>query len=183
MTIKPEKYCYIYLGLLIACILGCDSFFLYTLKKSGIWYTVVLTVMASVIGIPYSIVTCRTLCFDSHGCTISFLGIRKFTSWSQLVIRQEENFNNSITYPGTFAKKPDAGAVFSTKKKERPWWMGPVEYCALRNPFTTFFVVYREENLTAKIRSSHIVERQIFLAMLTSYGIVLKSVKKKGWLG
>lgn len=183
MTITPKTHSYIYLGLLIGCILGCDCLFLYMLQENSVWCTIVLTTIGSIIGIPYSMVTCRTLRFDSHGCTVSFLGIRKFTPWSQLVIRQEENFSNAITYPGKFAKKPATGAVFSSKKKERPWWLGPEEYCMLRNPFTTFYVVYREENTKAKILSPHIVDQEDFLSTLTSFGIELKKVEKKGWLG
>ena len=179
MIIKLKKHSYIFIGLLIGCFLGFACFLLCMLGKEGIWCAIALTVVGNIISIPYSMVTCRTLNFDLQGCTISFLGIRKFTPWSQIVIRQEEIFNNAITYPGKFAKKPDAGAVFSSKKKERPWWLGPEAYCILRNPFTTFFVVHREENPKAMILSAHVVNRENFLATLASFDIELKNAEKK----
>ena len=183
MIIKPEKRYYFAQCFLYSSILIVNCLMLHEFGSVALAGVIILSVFVGIIGIPYGIVTCRTLQFTDKGCVISILGIRKYIPWSQIVIRQEETFGNAITYPGSYAKKPGAGVVFSTKKKERPWWLGPQEYCALRNPFATVCVVYRGDNSKNIIAAPHIVDRDIFLATLASFGVELNKVEKKGWLG
>ena len=174
MVVKPEQHCYAYFTLWVICIGVFDFLMLYHFGWHALWAVLPVTVVLGILLCLYGLVWLRTISFDEKGCTVSWLGIHKFTPWDRLAIKQEESLKGILSYPGKFAKNPDEGAVFSAQKKQRPRLLGPEEYCILRNPFTTFFVVYREENPKVKVLSPHIVEREAFLATLASFGVKLK---------
>lgn len=178
MTVKPSIHSYIYTGLLFSIIVGVDCMFVLGFGEAGVWVAVILSVLMGMIAVPFAFCNCRTLHFSEKGCTVSCLGLRKFTPWDKLVIRQEECFKGAHTYPGGYGmKSAAAGAVFSTNKKMRPKRLGIGEFSFFRNPFTTFYVVYREENEKHIVSEPHIVDREAFLATLASFGIEL--VKRK----
>lgn len=174
MIVKPMKHSYFYLLLFICCILILDFVLLYRLRQTAIIGAVVVTLVCGGVAFLYGMVTCRTLRFEKEGCTVSFLGFQKFTQWNKLVIKQEERFKGAVTYPGAFAAHPKSGAVFSAQKKLRPHWLGLEEYCIFYNPFSTFYVVYSEPDSRVLQLSSHIVEKETFLAELVSFGVKLE---------
>ena len=174
MVVKPQQHCYAYVSLWALCIAVFDFLMLYHFGSPALCVVLPVTFVLGILLCLYGLVWLRTISFEEKGCCISCLGIHKFIPWDRLAIKQEENFKGILSYPGTFAKNPDAGAVFSVQKKQRPRRLGPEEYCILRNPFSTFFVVYREENSKAKVLSSHVVERESFLSTLTSFGVKLE---------
>lgn len=91
------------------------------------------------------------------------------------MVRQEESFKGAHSYPGRYAMKcADAGVVFSTNKKLRPNSLGVAEFNFFRNPFTTFYVVYKEENEKFTLAEPNVVDRDAFLTTLASFGIELE---------
>lgn len=175
MTVKPQMQSYIYAGLLLVIIVGIDCLLLLKFDMEGLWIAVVLTALIGIVTITFTLNYCRTLHFSEKGCTVSCLGLRKFTPWDKLVICQEERFKDTHSYPGGYAMKcADSGAVFSTSKKMRPRNVGISEFNFLRNPFTTFYVVYKEENEKFTLAEPHVVDREAFLAALEAFGIKLE---------
>ena len=174
MTVKPQMQSYIYAGLLSASFVMVDCLFPLEFGKAGLWGVVIfnaLCIMPAFLCIAHN---CSTLHFSELGCTVSCLGLRKFTPWDKLVICQEEKLRDFCSFDSkTIRKKPNAGAVFSSNKKMRPKWMAIEAFCMYRNPFTTFYVAFNEENAKHGLDAPHVVDREAFLATLASFGIQL----------
>lgn len=175
MTVKPQMQSYIYAGLLVASFVIVDCLFPLEFGKVGLWGVVIFNVLCIVPSFLGIVHICSTLRFSEEGCTVSCLGLRKFTPWDKLVIRQEERFRDALLVHSTFfPEKPETGAVFSTNKKMRPKWMAIEAFSMYRNPFTTFYVAFNDENAKHGLDTPHVVDRDAFLATLASFGIKLE---------
>lgn len=175
MTVKPQVQSYMYAGLLAAGFVVVDCLFPLQFGKTGLWGVLIFNVLCILPSFLCVVHNCRTLHFSENGCTVSCLGLRKFTPWDKLVIRQVEKFRDTCSFDSkTIHKKPDAGVVFSTNKRMRPKWMAIDTFCMYRNPFTTFYVAFNEENARHGLDTSHVVNREVFLTTLAFFGVALE---------
>lgn len=167
MKICPNKIVYFNIAFVFLSFCVLDAYFLIDSKGDALPFVIIWTILMLAILLPNAVATGKVMILDSEGCTISFLWYRKYYLWSEFSVKKMEDWHNVISY----RQRPEEGAMFSIKSLHRPRWLGPLEFCAIRAPFSSFFVCF----CIGDKRSPNIytVDKESFLSTLAQWGVEL----------
>ena len=181
MVVKPSKSCKEYFRLLFGVIVFMIMVAIYEkiVNQDTLIFMVVIS-LVPIVGcwiVLTGITSLHTMIFDEKGCTVQLFKYQRTYRWDELHIKRYESGYCEHYYSD--------GVFFSVRSVKKSRKFSPLTYCALRHPFTSFFVVFVKEGLKGKESKYpiiHNVEKESFLRQLAIWNVDIENNPYSGYV-